>query len=402
FGRSIRPDLFFSAYRKYENVAKKLKINIEEKGFKIYKSDIKKRLVENNGFLSHQDLKDLIFLAHKSNGAFPMAQQNTTTDLSWLDLSILFGDSDFPRFENQDFSGPIAWYQEWDHNLQDYLRDYVRVLEQTITCQSGDFYDLTLQRYSGLIKKIRYAFDLLKPEGLIRLRQWIEGDEFDYRAMLDYVLDKKAGKIPSERLYIKHIKQLRDVSVLLLVDLSRSTANPILGSQATVMDVEKEAIVLFCEALEVVGDAFSIAGFSGTGRLGVDYLRVKDFDEKIDDTIKQRIDALSPRRGTRMGAAIRHATRQLERALSKVRLLIILSDGFPNDVDYKQNYAVEDTRKAISEARSKNIYTHGITINIAADSKLDDLYGNIHHNVISDVRELPDKLLRIYSGLTRH
>jgi nitric oxide reductase activation protein len=237
---------------------------------------------------------------------------------------------------------------------------------------------------------------------LVRLRQWIEGDEFDYRAMLDFAVDKKAGKTPSERLYIKHIKQLRDVSVLLLVDLSRSTANPIWESHSTVMDVEKEAIVLFCEALDVVGDNFAIAGFSGTGRLGVDYFRVKDFTEKIDASIKQRINALAPRRSTRMGAAIRHATRQLEVLSSKIRLLVVLSDGFPNDLDYKQRYAVADTRKAIAEARSKNIYIHGITINIAGDSRLDDLYGNVHHNIISDVRELPDRLLRIYSSLTRH
>lgn len=402
FGRKIRPDLFFSTYEKYENLAKKLKTNIEEMGFKIYKSDIKRRLVKNNGFLSHQDIKDMIFLSQKNNASDSKDRQNISIDLPWLDLSKLFGKSGIPRIDAQHFSGTIAWYQEWNDNLQDYLQDYVRVLDQTIAGHSGAFYDLTLQRYRGLIKKVRYAFELLKPEGLIRLRQWIEGDEFDYRAMLDFVVDKKAGKIPSERLYIKHIKQLRDVSVLLLVDLSRSTANPVLGSQSTVMDVEKEAIVLFCEALEVVGDVFAIAGFSGTGRLGVDYFRVKDFGEKMGDTIKQRINALSPRRSTRMGAAIRHATRQLEALSSKIRLLIVLSDGFPNDIDYKQNYAVEDTRKAISEARSKNIYTHAITINIAGDPRLDDLYGNVHHNIISDVRELPDKLLRIYSGLTRH
>jgi nitric oxide reductase activation protein len=103
-----------------------------------------------------------------------------------------------------------------------------------------------------------------------------------------------------------------------------------------------------------------------------------------------------------MGAAIRHATSQLEKVSSKVRLLIIMGDGFPNDVDYKRDYAIEDTRKAIFEAHSKNIYTHAITVNFSGDSKLDDLYGNVHHNVISDVRELPDKLLRIYSGLTRN
>ncbi|MCP4113321.1 MAG: VWA domain-containing protein [Desulfobacteraceae bacterium] len=122
------------------------------------------------------------------------------------------------------------------------------------------------------------------------------------------------------------------------------------------MDIEKEAIVLFCEALQVVGDAFAIAGFSGTGRLGVDYLRIKDFDENMNDTIRQRISAMSPHRNTRMGAAIRHAASQLEKVPAKVRLLIILGDGFPNDTDYKKNYAIEDTRKAIFEAGSKNIH----------------------------------------------
>ncbi len=102
-----------------------------------------------------------------------------------------------------------------------------------------------------------------------------------------------------------------------------------------------------------------------------------------------------------MGAAIRHAASQLEKVSARVRLLIILGDGFPNDTDYKREYAIEDTRKAIFEARSKNIYAKAITVNLAGDSKLDAIYGSIHHNVISDVRELPDRLLRIYSTLTR-
>jgi nitric oxide reductase NorD protein len=170
----------------------------------------------------------------------------------------------------------------------------------------------------------------------------------------------------------------------------------------TILSVEKEAIVLFCEALQVVGDAFAVAGFSSTGPLGVDYLRIKDFEENLDHRVKQRINAMVPRRNTRMGAAIRHAARQLENISSKVRLLIILSDGFPNDLDYKHSYAIEDTRKAIFEARSNNIFTHAITVHFSGDSKLDDLYGNVHHNVISDVRELPHKLLRIYGNLTRH
>ncbi|MBT3310410.1 MAG: hypothetical protein HN737_11470 [Desulfobacterales bacterium] len=102
-----------------------------------------------------------------------------------------------------------------------------------------------------------------------------------------------------------------------------------------------------------------------------------------------------------MGAAICHSTSRMENVSSKVRLMILLGDGFANDTGYKNDYAIEDTRRAISEARSKNIFVHGITVNIPGDPKLDDLYGNIHHNLISDIRELPDKLLNIYGSLTR-
>jgi nitric oxide reductase NorD protein len=402
FGRSLRPDLFFSAYREYERLARTLKVILEEKGFDIYTSDIKKRLMENNGMVSHQDLKEMICCFRKNHTPHGTPQQNFSVDLSWLNLSRILGTEHITVLQKEDFPGAVSWHKEWDCNLQDYLDSHVRVRDKFLTEKESDFYKLTLKHHKGLVKRIRYAFELLKPEGLIRLRQWLEGDEFDYRALLDFALDKKAGRIPSDRLYIKHIKQIRDVAVLLLVDLSRSTANTVFNSHATVLDVEKEAIVLFCEALCVLGDAFAIAGFSGTGRLGVDYFRIKDLDEHMDDTIKRRINAMAPQRSTRMGAAIRHATCHLEKISSKVRLLIILSDGFPNDLDYKQNYATEDTRKAIFEARSKNIYAHAITVNFAGDPRLDDLYGNVHHNVISDVRELPDKLLRIYGTLTRH
>lgn len=401
FGRRLHPDLFFTAYRKFDQIAAKLQTKLLEKDLQVYKSDIRRHLIAKNGAISLDDIKVLI-ISPQNNRKSDAPMPETTVDLSWLDLAKFFDAPDITPLPGDDFAGPVFWYREWDCNLQDYLAAHVRVLDRNIPESAGNFYDETLRQHQGLVRRIRYAFELLKPEGLVRLRQWIEGDEFDYRALLDFAIDKKAGKIPSDRLYIKHIKQVRDVAVLLLVDLSRSTANIVPGSQATVLGVEKEAIVLFCEALEVVGDAFAIAGFSGTGRLGVDYFRIKDFADKMDDDVKQRINAMAPQRSTRMGAAIRHAAGELEKVSAKVRLLIMLGDGFPNDVDYKQDYAVCDTAKAIFEARSQNIYVHAITVNMASDPKLDELYGNIHHNVISDVRELPDKLLRIYGGLTKY
>ncbi|MFC1812742.1 nitric oxide reductase activation protein NorD [Thermodesulfobacteriota bacterium] len=400
FDRRIRPDLFFETYRNFDCVAEKIRVKLKENGFSVYKTDIKRRLIDNNGTISQNDIKEILFCS--KNDLVEVSQHpDSDADLSWLDLSNLLGDEGRSLPESDEASCPVFWHKEWDCNIGDYLHAHVRVLDRFVTGCEGHFYADTLEQYRGLVKRIRYAFELLKPEGLKRLRQWVEGDEFDYRALIDFAIDKKAGWLPSDRLYIKRLKQHRDVAALLLVDLSRSTANTVFGSKKRVLDVEKEAVVLFCEALAVVGDAFAVAGFSGTGRLGVDYFRIKDFDEEMDDSVKHRINGVAPLRSTRMGAAIRHATSLLENVSSKVRLLIILGDGFPNDLDYKKNYAIEDTRKAIFEARSKKIYAHAITVNISGDSRLNDLYGNDHYNVISDVQELPDRLLRIYSALTR-
>jgi nitric oxide reductase activation protein len=275
------------------------------------------------------------------------------------------------------------------------------VVEKTIGSREGDAYRDALEANRPLVKKIRYAFEFLKPEGLSLLRHWVEGDEFDYRALIDAAIDQQMGRIPSDRLYIKRLKREREVAVLLLVDLSRSTANTVGGTSKTVLDIEREAIVLFCEALQVVGDSFAVAGFSGTGRLGVDYWCVKDFNEPMGDEIRKRINAMAPQRSTRMGAAIRHAASRLEKIPKKVRLLIVLGDGFPNDAGYKGEYAVSDTRRAIAEARAKGIYLRPITVNLIPDQQLDRMYGHRHHTVIADVRELPDKLWRIYSSVTR-
>ncbi len=407
FQRRIRPELYFSALRNLDLIAQALKEKLENKGIRVYRSTIRKRLYESNGSLSLMDIKEIVFSQPARNRSSEDDNQDPATvdarlNFSDLDALKLFESTGITAAPEEDISRSVFWYKEWDSRLGDYLHNHNRVFDRIIPGREGDFYGNALNRHKNLVKQIRYAFELLKPEGLSILRQWVEGDEFDYRALLDFAMDKKAGIMPSDKLYIKRIKQQRDVAVLLLMDLSRSTSTMVGDSDNTVLDVEKQAVVLFCEALEVVGDSYGIAGFSGTGRLGVDYFRIKDFDEDLNDTVRQRINAIAPQRSTRMGAAIRHATAQLEKIPSKVRLLIIIGDGFPNDVDYKKDYAIADTRQAILEGRSKNIYAHALTVNITQDSKLDELYGNVHHNVIADIRELPDKLPRIYSSLTRY
>ena len=192
------------------------------------------------------------------------------------------------------------------------------------------------------------------------------------------------------------------MAVLLLVDLSRSTANTVNNSGMRVLDVEKQAIVLLCEALEVIGDRFAIAGFSGTGPLGVDYYYIKNLKEPFDERVKGCIGAMAPQRSTRMGAAIRHATAHLSPVPARVRLIIVLGDGFPNDLEYKGAYAVEDTRRAVLEARAEGIHVKAITVNVADNKQLDRLYGAAHHTLIGNIQDLPDRLVRVYSALTKH
>jgi hypothetical protein len=393
FGRKIFPELYQMQFGEAERISRQLKAILEGRGFSVYKSDILNFLKNGSANLSKSDIQAI--LSKRS--------QNSKTRLSDLDLEAIFGSNTQSEFlDITEEVGTIHWYKEWHHELADYLHNHVRVRDCSVS-QNDDttFYENTLIRHHGLVSHIRRAFEMMKPEGLKILKPWIEGDAFDYRALIDFAIEKKAGLLPSDRLYIKRLKQRRDVSVLLLVDISRSTANPVFNSVQTILEIEKESIVLFCEALEVLGDAFSIAGFSGSGRLGVDYYRIKDFDNPMDLTVKARIGAMTPHRSTRMGAAIRHATSILKKFTSKTRILILLGDGFPNDLEYKREYAIKDTRKAVSEAFAGGIFFKAITVNITGGSRLDDLYGNFHHTVISDVCQLPDRILRIYSDMTR-
>ena len=237
--------------------------------------------------------------------------------------------------------------------LGDYLQDPVHLREKAPAEDGGDFYDGVLRRHQNLVRRTRAAFERLRPEGLRRLRRWRDGDEFDYRELIEACVDRRSGAVPSDRLFLKRVKDRRDVAVLLLTDLSRSTASLVPGTDASVLDIEKQAIVVLCEALAVLGDDFAAAGFSGSGRRGVEYVRIKEFGEPLSSAVRGRIGALRPQRNTRMGAAIRHAADQLARASARVRLLILLSDGFPNDSGYKGAYAVADTRQALAELSTR-------------------------------------------------
>ncbi len=306
--------------------------------------------------------------------------------------------------------GEVAYnYDEWDRELTDHRLGWCRVIEKKVKHGDREFVEQTRERHRGVISSIRHQFQLMKPEELLRVTNELDGEEFDLNAVIDYVIDRKADGQQSERLYTKRLRRQRDVAVSFLLDQSSSTARtigrhplqPYTRPGRRIIEIEKEGLVLMSEALEAVGDAYSINGFTSEGRRNVKFYVVKDFAEKYSDEVKQRIGGINFQNNTRLGAAIRHATAKLAKQTARTRLLIVLSDGRPYDHDYGDaRYAREDTREALRQAKNQGITPFCITIDRESEAELKDLYGDIGYTIIDDVLTLPERMPGIYRRLT--
>jgi nitric oxide reductase NorD protein len=300
-------------------------------------------------------------------------------------------------------------YDEWDRDLSDYRIGWSRVIEKKVRQGDRTFVELTRSRYRGVISSVRHQFQLMKPENLTRINREIDGEDYDLNALVEYVVDRKADGQQSERIYTKRLRKQRDVAVSILLDQSSSTARTITRNPLQpythpgrrIIEIEKEGLVLMSEALEAVGDVYSINGFTSEGRRNVKFYVVKDFDEKYSDEIERRIGGITFQNNTRLGAAIRHAAAKLLRQDSRTKLLIVLTDGRPYDHDYGDaRYAREDVREALTEAKLNGITPFCITIDRESEAELKDLYGDVGYTIIDDVLSLPERMPNIYRRLT--
>ncbi|HEY3139401.1 MAG TPA: VWA domain-containing protein [Blastocatellia bacterium] len=301
------------------------------------------------------------------------------------------------------------YYDEWDRELADYRTRWCRIIERPGARGSRGFVELVRSRYAGVISSIRYQFQLMRPENLRRIRGEIDGEDYDLQAVIDYALDKRSTGLIDDRLYTRKLRRERDVAVSFLLDMSSSTArtisrypdHPYTQPGQRIIDIEKEGLVLMSEALEAVGDAYSMQGFTSEGRRNVKFYVIKDFSESHSSEVERRIGGISYQNNTRLGAAIRHATTRLARQEARTKLMIILSDGRPYDHDYGDSrYAREDTRMALRQARIKGITPFCITIDRESEDQLRDMYGEVGYTIIDEVLSLPERLPGIYSRLT--
>jgi nitric oxide reductase NorD protein len=284
-------------------------------------------------------------------------------------------------------------YDEWDYRRKGFRKNWCVVTEKAIQPVHNAFIDKTLQQYRGQIRRLRHQFERLQTSERFVRRQR-EGNDIDFDAVVESMADIRAGQPSSDRLFIRLSREQRDIAVYFLVDMSNSTAGWV-GQSI------KEALVLICEAMEVLNDRYGIYGFSGMRRLRCEVFPVKRMDERYSSSVRQRISAIGPREYTRMAPAIRHMTSLFAKIEAKVRLLIVPSDGKPEDYDdYKGDYAIEDTRHALLEAKAKGIHPFCITIDRQAHEYMDHMYGEVNYIFIDKIKQLPARMSEIYRALT--
>jgi nitric oxide reductase NorD protein len=321
-------------------------------------------------------------------------------------------------------AGAAFYYDEWDYHIGDYRQGWCRLHELALEGDAGEFFNRALADYAQLIPEVRRQYQRIRPEMYRTVKGLEDGEDFDLNAVVNARVDRRARRPPSPKLYVQRMREERDVATLFLIDMSASTDEPLQrpppgagredagappGARLTVraaasrriIDVTKESLVIMVEALEEIGDAYAIYGFSGHGRNNVEFYLVKSFNEPLSPSVKGRIGAIEPKRSTRMGTALRHATEKMASINSRSRHIILLSDGFPQDFDYGQDrrsnvYGLRDTTVALREAEAAGITPFCITVDKAGHDYLREMCDGARYMVIEDIAALPRELPKIY------
>ena len=285
-------------------------------------------------------------------------------------------------------------YPEWDYRSHAYLPDHCRVLAAAAS-ERGESWtpDETVRRH---IRQVRRRFEVLRPRHEL-MRAQADGHDLDLDALVRARCDLRAGGNGAglDRVHMAMRPQGHDLAVTLLVDVSLSTDAWVDGYR--VLDVEKEALLVLAHGLSACGDHHSILTFTSRRRSWVRLETVKAFGEPMGEAVERRIGALKPGYYTRIGAAVRHASAGLARQPQRKKLLLVLTDGKPNDVDhYEGRFAVEDTRKSVQEARRLGIAVFGVTVDAAAQSYFPTLFGRGGYAIVGNIRRLPAALPAIY------
>ncbi len=315
-------------------------------------------------------------------------------------------------FQEQNYAIPNNWnvreifrYDEWDTVINDYKSGWCIVKEIEPMGDSGEYFEEAIERYSNEITLIRRIFSTMKPEAFHKLKGQTDGTEIDIDAFIEALMQKRCGVNLDDRFYLRWDKRERDVATLFLVDVSASTSKKLDMGGQSIIDVEKDSVIIMSQALESIGDKYAIYAFSGHTRNDVEYYIIKEFNEELSDTVAHRISQLEPVANTRLGPVIRHSIEKLEQVQARTKIIVLLSDGEPYDTchgegAYEGRLAEEDTRVAIQEGNARNIHFFCITVDKNPGKYLDTIFSNVGYTIIDDAQVLPARLPALYKRLT--
>jgi len=314
----------------------------------------------------------------------------------------MFDDHRKIELEEEELQGlPPRHYPEWDYNSQTYRPDWASVYEALHPKGNPADIDKLLIKHAALAKRLKRMLDLLKPQDKVRIRYQEEGSELDLDVALRSLIDYKSGATPDPRINMSHKTSGRDIAVMLLVDLSESLNEKASGSDQTILELSQEAVSLLAWAVDKLGDPFAIGGFHSNTRHDVRYLHIKGYSEGWNDEVKGRLAAMEAAYSTRMGAAMRHAAHYLQGQKAEKKLMLILTDGEPSDVDTKdERLLIEDARQAVKELDQQGIYTYCINLDPKADEYVADIFGK-QYTVIDNIQRLPERLPQLFIALTK-
>jgi len=292
-------------------------------------------------------------------------------------------------------------YQEWDYQVQLFRPDWATVYERRPKMGDPEAIEAILTTNKPIAYRIRQIIDLLTPAGVTRQRGMEDGDEIDLNAAVDAMVSIRMGEQPNPRITMRNVINTRDLAVTVLLDLSESTNDTMDGSDKTVLELTRDAAALVGTAIDGIGDPFAIHGFASDGRHDVHYWRFKDFNQRFDDEAKARLDGMEGGLSTRMGTALRHAGAGLLKQPERRKLVILVTDGEPADIDERDpQHLRHDTKKAVEELWTKGIYTYCLTLDPNADSYVKRIFGENNYTIIDDVARLPEKLPVLFASLT--
>lgn len=301
-------------------------------------------------------------------------------------------------------------YQEWDYHVQLYRPQWVTVIERRQGRGDPQVMEDILDKYKPVASRIRHLIDALQPQGIVRKRGFEEGEEIDLNAAVRAFIDIRRGVMPDPRINIRITRHIRDLAIVLLLDLSESTNEKIgdiseddegYAEAPSILSLTRESAGLLSWAIDSIGDAFAVHGFASDGRHDVQYYRFKDFDQRYEDDAKSRLAGMQGGLSTRMGAALRHAGMHLLHQNATKRLVLLVTDGEPADIDERDpQYLRHDTKKAVEDLAMQGIYTYCLTLDPEADRYVARIFGENHYSIVDHIERLPERLPSVFAAIT--